>query len=144
MSAPEDVGGADSRVWQWSVEGRNKTLTIEGRIARGDVSFLCERVGALLQKDGADLIVCDVRALEHPDIDTVDALARLQLAARREGSCIRLLHACPELKGLLVLTGLCEVLPSLPQLGVECQRDPKERKQSGSVEEEADPTDTSV
>ncbi len=111
MSAPEVSGGADNRVRRWSVAARTKTLVIEGPIARGDVPLLCGGVAALLGKDGADLIICDVSALEHPDIDTVDALARLQLAARRQGSRIRLLHVCPELRGLLTLTGLCEVLP---------------------------------
>ena len=39
-----------------------------------------------------------------PDLSVVDALARMQLAARRAGCAIRVRDACPELSELL---GLC-------------------------------------
>ena len=41
-----------------------------------------------------------------PDLDTVDALARLQLAARRLGFSIRLDEVHPQLSELLDLAGL--------------------------------------
>jgi hypothetical protein len=41
----------------------------------------------------------------------VDALARLQLAARRRGCVIRLRHASPELLELVDFMGLADVLP---------------------------------
>jgi hypothetical protein len=54
-------------------------------------------------------IVCDVGALA-PDAAAVEALARLQLAARRVGLEIRLCRASSELRDLLVFCGLEDVL----------------------------------
>src|SRR5512133_2623701 len=54
-------------------------------------------------------LVCDVHALA-PDAAAIDALARLQLAARRVGLEVRLCHASKELCGLLELVGLSDVL----------------------------------
>jgi anti-anti-sigma regulatory factor len=74
---------------------------------------------------------CDVRAL-CADVAAIDALARLQLAARRAGFELRLLRASPELRCLLELTGLETVLR------VEPGREPEEREQGLGVEEEAE------
>jgi hypothetical protein len=54
-------------------------------------------------------IVCDVGALA-PDAATVDALARLQLTARRVGHEILLRDASTELQELLDFVGLRDVL----------------------------------
>jgi hypothetical protein len=54
-------------------------------------------------------IICDVDAIT-PDVHTIDALARLQLAARRLGMEIRLQHASSELQELIAFAGLCGVL----------------------------------
>jgi hypothetical protein len=54
-------------------------------------------------------IVCDVGALA-PDAAAVDALARLQLAARRVGYEIRLRDASVDLQDLLDFVGLRDVL----------------------------------
>ena len=54
-------------------------------------------------------IVCDVGALP-PEAAAVEALARLQLAARRVGLEIRLCRASSELRDLLVFCGLDDVL----------------------------------
>src|SRR5215470_12350514 len=55
------------------------------------------------------VFVCDVGALVEPDVAAVDALARLQLAARRSGCRIDLQGVAPELEDLLELMGLAEV-----------------------------------
>jgi ABC-type transporter Mla MlaB component len=52
----------------------------------------------------------DVKDLQA-DVATVDALARLQLAARRGGGQIRLCGATAELCELIWLMGLQDVLP---------------------------------
>ena len=75
-------------------------------------------------------VSCDVRAL-RADVAAVDALARLQLAARQAGFELRLLHASAELRCLIELTGLATVLR------VEPGRKPEEREQNLGVEEEA-------
>jgi hypothetical protein len=57
----------------------------------------------------------------RPDIDVVDGLGRLQLAARRLGCVVRLRDACPELRELLDLCGLREVLGAGRQVGGETE-----------------------
>ena len=86
-------------------------VVISGSIARTDFPALCERVRRLLEGDDVDQIVCDVGALDRPDAVAVDALARLQLTARRCGGQIRLRHPCGELQELLTLMGLDAVVP---------------------------------
>ncbi len=54
----------------------------------------------------------DVGALSQPDLASVDALARLQLHARRSGRSLRLVDAGPELRALLALLGLDDALPT--------------------------------
>ena len=74
-------------------------------------------------------------ALVHPDLGAVDALAKLQLVVRRTGHRIELLHAGPELRGLIVLVGLADVLPLHPEPG----REAEQREQAAGVQEERDP-----
>lgn len=116
-------------------------LTLSGRIARADIAVLCERVGVLLERCDGGLVVCDVGSLLDPDAATVDALARLQLTARRLGRRIRLRHACGELQGLLVLMGLGDVLPLDTASGLEPRGQAEQREQARGVQEEADPGD---
>ena len=56
-------------------------------------------------------LVCDVGAVETPDAEIVDALARLQLSARRRGCCVYLRNASTELQDLIALMGLSQTLP---------------------------------
>ena len=44
------------------------------------------------------------------DLSVVDAVARLQLEARRQGCTVWLRHTCPDLAALLELVGLRKVL----------------------------------
>jgi hypothetical protein len=71
----------------------------------------------------------------------VDELARLQLAAVRRGSRVRLLNATANLRGLLVLLGLEDVLGCGPVLGIEARRQAEHREKSGGVQEEGNPAD---
>jgi hypothetical protein len=82
-------------------------------------------------------IVCDVGALA-PDAAAIDALARLQLAARRLGLEIRLRHASSELQDLLAFVGLRNVLR------VEVGGQAEQREQSLGVEEEREVDDPSA
>ena len=74
-------------------------------------------------------IVCDVVAVA-PDIHEIDALARLQLAARRFGLGISLQNASDELCELIEFAGLRDVLR------VEVRRQPEQREERVGVEEE--------
>jgi ABC-type transporter Mla MlaB component len=84
-------------------------FSIHGPISRTDLPGLCERVCALLRERAAAVVVCEVGTVE-PDAVTVDALARLQLAARRSGCGIRLRSASRELLELVAFMGLEDVL----------------------------------
>jgi ABC-type transporter Mla MlaB component len=84
-------------------------FAIRGPIARSDLPGLCDRVCALLERSDA-VVRCSVRGVE-PDAVTVDALARLQLAARRRGCQVRLRDASSELLELVAFMGLRDVLP---------------------------------
>src|SRR3954462_5799725 len=88
-------------------------------------------------------IVVDVSALPEPDPAVLDALVRLQLAARRLGSSIRLENACTELVDLLALVGLSEVLPVCIGSGVEIDRQIEQREQV-LVDEEIDTRDATT
>jgi hypothetical protein len=84
---------------------------------------------------------CDVRALPHPDVRAVDALARLALVAQRRGRTIRIHGATDELRALIDLAGLGSVLVCADDLELEARRQPEQREESGGVEEERDPGD---
>ena len=119
-------------------------LVISGRIAHVDIAVLCEHVcGWLIGRD-PDLVLCDVRGVVDPDVVAVEALARVQLTARRLGHRIRLRHASRELQALLVLTGLCDVVPLYEELSLEQKGESEEGEQALGVEEEADPGDLPV
>ncbi len=85
-------------------------FTITGPITRADLPGLCTRVCALLDEHEGDVVLCDVGGVD-PDAVTVDALARLQLAARRRGCQVRLRHASPALLEIVAFMGLLDVLP---------------------------------
>ena len=89
---------------------RTTAFAIEGPIARADLPGLCQRVCTLLENSRAKVAVCDVNGIEV-DAVTIDALARLQLAARRHGCRIRLCNASSELLELVAFMGLENVLP---------------------------------
>jgi len=122
-------------------------LGMSGRIERAEIPGLCERVQVLLTLQAVDRLVCDVGAIVAPDAVTVDALARLQLTARRLGREVRIRHASGELKQLLALMGLSDVVPlsdAAPPSngsGLEAGRQAEEREVDLGVEEEADPAD---
>ena len=84
------------------------------------------------------VITFDAGAITGADEAVLDALARLQLAARRIGVSIELRNACPELRDLLNLVGLAGEL-----LGVEVEGQPEEREQVG-IDEEVDRGDHAV
>ena len=118
-------------------------LAIGGSIAPADIPGICNRLKVLLEDGGANLVVCDVRALVDPDVVAVDALARLQLTARRSRCQVRLLHACDRLQELLTLTGLSEVVPLTDTcLVLEPGRQAEQGEQLCSIEEEANAGDT--
>lgn len=86
-------------------------VRVHGRLAPDDVSPACARVSAALAASRAPQVVCDLGALAAADLATIDALARLTLAARRLGREVHVREAPPELRPLLEVLGLAEVVP---------------------------------
>ena len=78
------------------------------------------------------VIPCDVAWVARADVHVVDALARLQLAAKRRGRRLVLQNASHDLADLVGLMGLAEAL------GLEPRRQPEEWEERLGVEEERD------
>ena len=88
-------------------------FAILGPIRREDLPGLCDRVCEVLTAHAGRLIGCDVSTVPA-DAVTVEALALLQLAARRKGCRIVLRAASLDLLGLVAFLGLTDVLPEEP------------------------------
>jgi hypothetical protein len=84
--------------------------------------------------EGKRTIVVHLEGASAPDVAMVDALARMQLVARRAGWAIRVGTACPEVCELIELTGLAEAL-ALETIG-----QPEDREELG-VQEVVQPGD---
>lgn len=125
-----------------AAQGPSSTeLRIIGPIDRIDIPGLCEYARELLREGDFNRLVCDVARAPNPDAVMVDALARLQLTARRVGGDMRLAHAPPELLDLLGFMGLSEAIQTGGGSDLEARRQAEHREQRGGVEEERDPTD---
>ena len=62
-----------------------------------------------LTDTGMQALVCDLSGVQ-PSAATIDALARLAVALRRQGTRLDLRHASPELIELIEFMGLAGVL----------------------------------
>ena len=80
----------------------------------------------------------------RPDIEAVETLALLQLAARRRGIQVVLRGMNPELRDLLAWAGLDGALPCAEGSGLEPRGEAEQGEQPLRVEEEADPRDPPV
>jgi len=107
------IFAADPGLWVGMASSQPSTITfaIWGPIEREDLPGLCCRLCALIERTGAPLAWCDVSGAAA-DAVTVDALARLQLAAGRHRCQIRLRGASDELRDLVAFMGLQDVLAS--------------------------------
>ena len=100
------------------------------------------RLHALVEWSHAPVVECDVAGVTRPDCAAVDAVARLQLAARRRGREIVLRNASPELQELLELSGLTDVIRCADGSGVEPGGQPEEREEARGVEKKGDRADS--
>jgi anti-anti-sigma regulatory factor len=66
----------------------------------------------LLLVGGGDQLVCDLSRLPRAHLDAIDALARLQLAARRGGCRLLLRGTSAQLAWLIEACGLDRVFES--------------------------------
>ncbi len=89
-------------------------FAVDGPITRADIPQLCAALRTLLEAGDVETVDCDVGPRVRPDAVTVDALARLQLTARRLGCRLRLRHASSELRELIAFMGLRAAMPHAP------------------------------
>jgi ABC-type transporter Mla MlaB component len=92
-----------------TVQARTIPLAIRGPLERGDLPGLYSRVCDLLAANAGSVVAADVSGCAA-DAVAVEALARLQLGARRHGCLVRLRNASPELVALVAFMGLGRVL----------------------------------
>jgi ABC-type transporter Mla MlaB component len=90
-------------------EVRPVPVRIRGPLQRSDLPGLYARVCALFTANRGATLVCDVTEVAV-DAVAVEALARLQLGARRHGCTVRLLSAPRELVDLVSFMGLGDVV----------------------------------
>ena len=88
------------------------SFSVWGPILRDDIPGLSARVCRLLEENKPDVAYVDVCAIAVPNAVTVEALARLQLAAQRNNCRVQLCNATPELKDLIAFMGFRDVLPA--------------------------------
>jgi ABC-type transporter Mla MlaB component len=89
---------------------RTVGVTIRGPLGRGDLPGLYGRICQLLEANAGGTVLCDVAEMAS-DAVAVEALARLQLGARRHACAVRLRHASKELREVVAFMGLKDVLP---------------------------------
>jgi ABC-type transporter Mla MlaB component len=85
------------------------TVTIRAPLDRDDLPGLFQRTCALLEGSDIEVLLCDATGVAA-DAVAVDALARLTLAALRNGCRAQLCGASAELRTLVSFMGLAEVL----------------------------------
>ena len=83
-------------------------------------------------------VICEAAGLTNPDLTTIDALARLRLAARRRGCSFQLRNPSEQLLDLLQLVGLTYVLEQ--RSAFKPPRQPEQCEQAG-VQEVVEPRD---
>ncbi|MFI8926356.1 STAS domain-containing protein [Streptomyces sp. NPDC053474] len=124
MSSPDPAGPSYVAA---SDETPANQMVITGPVRKDDIPALCaefdRRAGP-----GQGPVVCDLRGVTTADLATVEAVARLRLAARRAGVGLRLRGPTPALWALLRLVGLAE-------LCVEVEGHPEQREPPLGVEE---------
>jgi ABC-type transporter Mla MlaB component len=86
------------------------SLSVGGRLGPERVAELCARVRSTAESRPDDPLHCNVERLDAADMACLDALARMALAARRLGRGLELDGARADLRGLIALAGLVEVL----------------------------------
>ena len=117
-------------------------MAVRPHLARDEVRALGEQLARRLSEGDVAEVQVDVSSIRTPDVVYVDALARMQLVARRQGSRVRLIGPCSRLLELLVLVGLEDMFADERDTsGLELHREPEHREQPLDVEVGVDPGD---
>jgi len=118
---------------------RSIVLWVRQPSAPSDVESAWRQACARVEGSSASRVVCDVGRISHADAITLDLLGRIMLTVRRAGRSGQLCNVNADLRGLLELTGLAEVLSCVES--VEVVRQSEEREEPPGLEEERDPAD---
>ena len=113
------------------------SIALGPTVTRAEIPALCAEFARRLRGRPPGVVICDVAGFVRPDVVTVEALARLQVTARRHGWRLTVQGAGP---GLLHLVGLVGLTEALPEVGWQ----PEVREQAGGVEEVVDRGDPSA
>ncbi|MFJ4849234.1 STAS domain-containing protein [Streptomyces sp. NPDC088733] len=136
-------------------DGGSPVLVLPARVTREAVPVLCERLRCLLAEHRGNTataaapvtVVCDVSGpAGEPDAVLIDALARLQLTARRQGARVVLRGAGRPLRELIALVGLAGTLDrhGLGPAGLQMRGQSEEREEPLGVEEGVEPGDAAL
>lgn len=115
MGEPDEARADRSAALQPDPGPGTLAVVLGGILDHDMVPMLVERMCALLDSTKAVQVVCDVTAVTAPDAVAVEALARLQLAARRRGLRLWLRDGDGYVRTLMELSGLHEVVPLWPR-----------------------------
>lgn len=110
MADPEESSTAPAPGRPPSPGPGTLVLVLGGPIARADIPALCDRVRAVLSRSDAEVVVLDVSGVSDPDAVTLDVLARVVLAARRLGRQVWVRNAGEQLRELVTLAGLWDIM----------------------------------
>jgi ABC-type transporter Mla MlaB component len=117
-------------------------VAVRPHLAREEVRALGEQLVRRLSEGDVAEVQVDVSSVRRPDVAYIDALARIQLVARRHDSRVRLIGPCSRLLELLVLVGLEDTFRDEGDTsGLELHREPEHREQPLDVEVGVDPGD---
>ena len=116
-------------------------VVVDAPIRMSTVPSLCDRVRAALQASTTKRVDCDVGAVADADVVAVEAIARMQLAARRLGGSVRFQRLSDEMVELLALVGLDNVLLADFDGTGELPGETEQGKQRGGIEERVDLAD---
>lgn len=121
MAAPKEPPPAFVHALHPARDGHAILLLIGGRIELDDAVRLGDLVRDLLDGADARLAICDVGMVDQPEAAVVDLLCRIRMITRRLGLGLDVRGASTELRDLLFLTGLCDVVGVAPRSGVELE-----------------------
>jgi hypothetical protein len=86
-------------------------LTPDGSIDTGEVPAPLAAANRLLDEQPRGLVVLDLSLIRLPGLETIDAVMRLHLIARRRGRPLQIRHTPAPLEHALQQAGLSDTLP---------------------------------
>jgi anti-anti-sigma regulatory factor len=92
-------------------ESNTLVLAVGGSVRPTDVRELVATALQMMRDDDSARVVLDLALLQSRDLTAVDAVVQLQLALRRQGRCVGVRNAAPEMQRLLAFVGLADLTP---------------------------------